>query len=238
MLTPVRLLSFAIVAVTAVSASGWADLNFVEALADSFWTYAFLGLSAIVIEELAPIFGGIAAHEGELQMLRVIVGITLGGWICTTLLYAAGRVKWDWIRKRFPRFRAAGTVALRVVGRNPLTASFLVRFAFGLRIVLPLACGAARVPLATYLAASLLGSALWTIAFTVIGYAAGEAAVRAVGHVGRVGEIVGAVLVTALVYGFIRWNRRRRVRKDERKRRKALQPKREPTPRSVSRIAP
>ncbi|MBL0169873.1 MAG: DedA family protein [Gemmatimonadaceae bacterium] len=222
MMTPVRLLSFAIVAVTAVSVGSWSDLNFIEALADSFWTYALLGLSAIVIEELSPVFGGIAAHEGELQLIRVIVGITLGGWLCTSVLYAAGRVKWDWIRKRFPRFRAAGTVALRVVARNPLTASFLVRFAFGLRIVLPLACGAARVPLATYLAASLLGSALWTLVFALIGYAAGEAAVRAVGHVGRAGEIIGALVVTAAVYAFIRWNRVRRAKKDERKRRKAM----------------
>lgn len=222
MLTPVRLLSLGIVAVAAVSASGWADLNFIEALADSFWTYAWMGVSAILIEELAPVFGGIASHEGELRLARVILGITLGGWLCTTVLYGVGRVKWDWIRKRFPRFRAAGTVALRVVARNPLTASFLVRFAFGLRIVLPLACGAARVPILTYLAASLVGSALWTTLFAFIGYAAGEAAVRVVGHVGRAGEIIGALLVTATVYAFIRWNQKRRARKDERKRRKAM----------------
>lgn len=236
MMTSVRLLSLAIVAVTAVSANSSTDLNFIAALSDSFWTYAFLGLSAIVIEELSPIFGGIAAHEGELQLVRVIIGITLGGWLSTMLLYVAGRAKWDWIRKRFPRLRAAGTIALRVVGRNPLTASFLVRFAFGLRIVLPMACGAARVPIATYLAASLLGSALWTTLFALIGYAAGEAAVRVVGHVGRVGEIVGAVLVTAAVYAFIRWLRMRRARKDERRRTKALQRKREPTPKGVGRI--
>ncbi len=197
------------------------DLNFIEDLSDSFWTYAFLGASAIAIEELSPIFGGIASHEGELKIASVIVGVTLGGWICTSLLYIAGRLKWEWIRRRFPRFRAAGTVALRVVGRNPLTASFLVRFAFGLRIVLPLACGAARVPLAMFLIASLVGSMLWSTLFTVIGYAAGEAAVQMVGRLGRVGEIVGAVLVTAAVVVFIRWNGRRQARKDERKRRNA-----------------
>jgi membrane protein DedA with SNARE-associated domain len=116
--------------------------------------------------------------------------------------------------------RAAGTVALRVVGRNPLTASLLVRFAFGLRVVLPIACGAARVPIAIYLVASLLGSFLWTTLFAVIGFAAGEAAVRAVGHLGRVGEIIGALLVTAAVFAFIRWNRARRARKAERRLRK------------------
>lgn len=229
MTSAVRLLALSVAAVAVVGSGSWTDLNLINSLPDDFWTYAFLGLSAIVIEELAPIFGGIAAHEGELLLAKVIVGITLGGWFCTTLLYVAGRSKWETIRKRFPRLRAAGTVALRVVARNPLTASLLVRFAFGLRVVLPIACGAARVSLPTYLIASLIGSALWTSVFTVIGYLAGEAAVQTVGHLGRVGEAVGALLVTALVFGFVWWNRRRKARKEERKRRK-LQRSRETTP--------
>lgn len=210
-----------IVAIAAVRGSFADKLDFVEALSDSFWTYALLGVSAIVFEELTPIFGGIAAHEGELKVASVIIGVTLGGWICTSLLYVAGRLKWEWIRRRFPRFRAAGTVALRVVGRNPLTASFLVRFLFGLRVVLPLACGAARVPLPTFLIASLVGSLVWSALFTLIGFGAGEAAVQTVGHLGRVGEIIGAVVVTGAVFAFVRWNNARRAKKDARKRRKA-----------------
>ena len=168
-------------------------------------------------EELSPIFGGIAAHEGELQIARVILSITLGGWVATTLLYVLGRWKWEFIRRRFPRVRATGTVALRVVRRNQLKASLLVRFAFGLRIVLPMACGAAQVPLYIFLPLSLIGSALWTVGFTAIGYATGEAAVRALGHLDRAGQIIGAALVTVAVLGFVRWQRVRRERKDSRR---------------------
>jgi len=215
-----RLIPLAIAAVAVVASDGWADLDLINALPDDFWTYAAMGLSAMIFEELTPIFGGIASHEGELQLVKVIVGITLGGWVCTSLLYLAGRAKWATIRRRFPRFRAGGTVALRVVARNPLLASVIVRFAFGLRVVLPIACGAARVPAPTFLLASLVGSALWSTLFTLIGYGAGEAAMQTVGHLGRVGEVVGAVLITAAVFAFVWWNRRRRARKEERKRRK------------------
>jgi membrane protein DedA with SNARE-associated domain len=128
-----------------------------------------------------------------------------------------GRLKWETIRRRFPRTRATGTVALRVVRRNPLTASFFVRFAFGLRIVLPMASGAACVPLYVFLPVSLIGSLAWTLVFTLVGYVAGEAAVQAIGHLGRAGEIVGAVLVTIAVFAFLRWQRRRRERKAERR---------------------
>jgi len=193
-------------------------MRWLEAVTDSVWTYVVLGASAIVIEELSPIFGGIAAHEGELRIARVILAITLGGWVATLLLYVLGRWKWEMIRRRFPRVRATGTVALRAVRRNQLKASLLLRFAFGLRIVLPMACGAAKVPLYLYLPMTLIGSALWTAVFTAIGYAAGEAAVRALGHLDRAGEIIGAVLVTVAVLGFVRWQRIRRERKAARRR--------------------
>ena len=222
MLTPALLLRAASVVLSGGSRVGVVALlidvtKWLEAVTDSFWTYVVLGASTIVAEELSAIFGGIAAHEGELQIARVLLSITLGGWVATTLLYMLGRWKWEFLRRRFPRVRATGTVALRVVRRNQLTASLLLRFAFGLRIVLPMACGAAKVPLYLYLPLSLIGSAAWTAVFTAIGYAAGEAAVQMLGHLDRAGEIVGAVLVTAAVLGFVRWQRIRRERKAARR---------------------
>jgi membrane protein DedA with SNARE-associated domain len=194
-----------------------AEASWLSVLTDAPWTYIVLGASAIITEELAPIFGGIAVHEKELRLVPLLVAITLGGWIATALLYTVGRLKWEAIRRRFPRTRATGTVALRVVRRNPVTASFLVRFAFGLRIVLPMACGAARMPLYLYLPVSLLGSIAWTAVFTAVGYVAGEAAVQAIGHLSKVGEIVGALIVTVAVFAFLRWQRRRRERKAARR---------------------
>ena len=191
--------------------------SWLAALSDAPWTYVVLGATAIITEELGPIFGGIAAHEGELQISRVIVAITIGGWLAGALLYLLGRLKWEAIRRRFPKARATGTVALRVVRNNPLKASFFIRFAFGLRIVLPMACGAANVPLYIYLPVSFVGSAIWTAVFTAVGYAAGEAAVQAMGHFGRAGEVIGAIAVTAAVLGFLRWDRNRRERKAMRK---------------------
>ena len=204
------------------------DFAGLDALSDSFWTYATLGLSTILTEELAPIFAGLAVHEGELRGDRVVLAMTLGGWFATTVLYWAGRVKWEFLRKRFPKVRSAGTVALRVVKRNPWRASFLVRFAVGARIFLPMACGAARLRFPLYMVASLLGSFAWSVTFTVVGYLAGEAAMRVMGHVGRAGEIIGAIVVTALVLGLVSWQRKRNARKLRKQRRAARGGK--PTP--------
>ena len=212
----------AFVAATVLNSAGsLVDFAGLDAVSDSFWTYVTLGLSTIITEELAPIFGGIAVHEGELRWDRVLMAMTLGSWFATTLLYWAGRAKWDFLRKRFPKVRAAGTVALRVVQRNPWRASFLVRFAFGARIFLPMACGAARLRFPLYMAASLLGAIAWSVTFTVVGYAAGEAAMQVLGHLGRAGEIIGAILVTGLVFALVSWQRKRNARKLRKQRRKA-----------------
>lgn len=216
--SPPRIPPLALAAFLVASTAGFAGGDWLSAMSDSLWTYVVLGASTIVTEELSPIFGGIAVHEGELRADRTLMALILGGWTATTLLYAIGRAKWEFIRRRWPRTRATGTVALRTVARNPIKASLLVRFAFGLRIVLPIACGAARVPLAIYLPASLIGSALWSAVFMLLGYLAGEAAVSVIGKLGRAGEIIGALIVTAVVLAFLRWNRQRNERKAEKRR--------------------
>jgi membrane protein DedA with SNARE-associated domain len=224
MTAPLRSFAAALAA-TALASMSTTDAvsgGWLSAMQDRLSTYVVLGASAIVTEELSPIFAGIAVHEGELQLARAVLALTLGGWIATTLLYGIGRSKWELIRRRWPRTRATGTVALRTVGRNPVKASLLVRFAFGLRLILPVACGAARVPLAIYLPASFIGSAVWSAIFTLIGYAAGEAAVSVVGKLGRAGEIIGALLVTTVVLVFLRWNSRRNARKEEKKQRRRM----------------
>ena len=211
-LTPL-LLRALIVATANIHPRSLSDFASLDALSDSWWTYITLGLSTTITEELAPIFGGIAARAEELQFVHVVLAITLGSYLATAVLYWLGRAKWDWIRRRFPKLRAAGTVALRVVQRNPWRASLLVRFAFGGRILLPMACGAARVSMPIYFSASLLGAGAWSFIFTLIGYAAGDAAIYIVGKLDRVGELIGAIAVTAVVVAFISWQRKRNVRK-------------------------
>jgi membrane protein DedA with SNARE-associated domain len=171
------------------------------------WHYVALGGSSIVTEELAPVLGGIAAHEHELGLLRVMMACAVGSWAGMLVFYALGRWRGRWAAARWPRFGAHLTRILGAVERRPWRASIATRFAIGARWVLPAACGAAHVPLWLYLTGSGVSAALWSVPFTLLGWAFGEAAVAFVGRFQDYGALIGALLVALGVLLYLRWRR-------------------------------
>lgn len=155
-------------------------------LLERLWKYTALGTTSIVFEEANPILGGIAVRHGRLGLLGVVVAVALGTWIASIVLYFVGRWRIDWVRARWPDQRALLTGALALVRRHPWRASLAIRFAYGLRLPLPVACGAARLPLSLYVVASGISCWVWSLTFGYLGYAAGGAALRFLGFAQRV----------------------------------------------------
>lgn len=161
--------------------------------------YAALGASSIVFEEANPVLGGIAARHGRASLAWVIVAVALGSWIASVVLYLIGRWKIEWVRRRWPKQQRMLDGALEIVRRHPWRASLAVRFAYGLRIPLPIACGAARLPLSLYVIASGVSSWLWSIAFACLGLAAGGAALRALRFIHRLDVRLGVLALILFV---------------------------------------
>ncbi len=134
--------------------------------------YLTLFVTVAFQEEAAPIAGALAAHHAHLDPVWVAVSCAVGTWLGDLVLYAIGR--------RGRRFldRPGFARALDAVRRHPRAAPLAVRFAYGMRFSLPIACGVARLPVATYVAWVGLSAALWSVAFTVVGWTAGEIALR------------------------------------------------------------
>ncbi|MFL5608725.1 MAG: DedA family protein [Gemmatimonadaceae bacterium] len=182
------------------------ETSFVERL----WKYTALGATSIVFEEANPILGGIAARHGRADLFAVIAAVAIGTWIASVALYLVGRWRIDWVRARWPDRRRLLTGALTVVRRHPWRAALAIRFAYGLRLPLPIACGAARLPLSLYVIASGISCWLWAAAFGYLGFTAGGAALAALDFAHRLDVRLGlvAVLLTVVLY-FIA--RRRRI---------------------------
>ena len=171
---------------------------------EKLWKYTALGASSIVFEETNPIFGAIATRHGRAGMVEVVVAVAIGVWVASIALYLVGRWRIDWVRARWPEKHRLLDGALAHVERHPWLASLAVRFAYGLRLPLPIACGAARVPIGLDVVGSGISSWVWSLTFAYVGLVFGGAAVMALRFAHRIEVRLGlAAAVLCIILGVL-----------------------------------
>jgi membrane protein DedA with SNARE-associated domain len=181
--------------------------------ASGLWAYITLGLTGIITEEATPLIGGLAAHDDRLSLVAVMGWVAAGTWVADLLLYYLGRRHGYSVRKRWPRVRDVILRALRIVRRHPWRSSLMVRFAYGLRLTLPIACGAARLPIVLYSIGSAISAAAWSMLFTLIGWGFGRTTLIILGHVRRYEHILIPGIVVGVIMAW--WLMRKRHVEDE-----------------------
>lgn len=179
----------------------------------SLWAYITLGATGIITEEATPIIGGLAAHDGRLHLSLVGMWIAGGTWVADIGLYYVGRWRGDWARERWPHLRKFMVRAFRLVRRHPWRVSLAVRWAYGLRLTLPIACGAARVPLWLYAIGAAISCLSWAFGFTLLGWGFGRTMLIVVGHVRRYEKWMIAAILIGLAIVF--WVMRKRHVEEE-----------------------
>jgi membrane protein DedA with SNARE-associated domain len=177
---------------------------------ERMWAYVTLGAMGSLWGEASPLLGGLAAFDRNLQLIAVINAVALGTWIGLLIFYWIGRSQGRWIRKRWPAARPVIIRSIAIVRRHPWRASLGIRFAYGLRIALPIACGVARLPLSKYMIGTGISSVVWSLIFTVVGWWLGRTTETFLGHVREMESWIGAAIVVALVVIAL-WLRRRHV---------------------------
>jgi membrane protein DedA with SNARE-associated domain len=177
------------------------------------WAYLTLGATGIVTEEATPLIGGLAAQTRHLHVAAVGMSVAGGTWLAGIGLYFVGRWRGEWARRRWPRLRTFILRAFKIVRRHPWRSSFAVRWAYGLRFTLPIACGAARLPLPTFLIGSAVSCLTWSFTFTFLGWAFGRTALKILGHVRRYENYLIVAIVLSMAVAF--WFMRRRHVEDE-----------------------
>jgi membrane protein DedA with SNARE-associated domain len=173
-----------------------------------WWAYVTLGFSSILTEEFAPLVGGFAAEQGHLRFPAVVVACATGVFVLSAVLYFVGRWRAAWVRLKLRKSPPIVKKLLRAMRWSPWRSTILARVAFGGRIALPLACGAAHVPPWIFLTGTAVASVVWAALVAGLGWVFGEAAVLLVGEVRRF-ETPIALLLVALGGGVYWWLRRR-----------------------------
>jgi membrane protein DedA with SNARE-associated domain len=175
---------------------------------ERMWAYVTLGAMGLVWEEASPLLGGLAAHDRSLHLVPVIAAVALGTWSAGIAMYFVGRWRGKWIRKRWPRTRNVILRSIAIVRRHPWRSSVASRFAYGLRLAVLLACGAGRVPLRVYAVGTAISCLMWSLGFTLVGWALGRTTDRLIGEVQRFEPIIGALVVLAVVVAGVMLRRR------------------------------
>lgn len=180
---------------------------------NSLLAYLTIGLTAFAGSELVALLAGFASEQGHLEFLPATLALSSGAWVVAVGLYFLGRWRAGWVRLKL---RGAPPIVARIrviLRTNPWRSTILARFVFGGRILLPLACGAAHLPVAIFLAGTALASLVWALAWAGLGWFFGQSAVAIVGHVRRAEEVVAAlVLVLAFTAVAVTVRRRQKQR--------------------------
>jgi membrane protein DedA with SNARE-associated domain len=176
---------------------------------ERMWAYITLGATGSFVGEASPLIGGLAAFDRRLTLVPVIAAVALGTWLGCLGFYFVGRWQGRKIRKRWPKLRPLIIRSIAIVRRHPWRASLASRFAYGLRIALPIACGVGHLPLAIYAIGSAVSTIVWSTAFTVLGWGLGRTTERLIGHVREYEPLVGmmVILIVALFF-LVTWRRR------------------------------
>ena len=175
---------------------------------ERMWAYVTLGAMGSIWGEASPLLGGLAAFDRNLRLIAVVNAVALGTWLGQLLFYWIGRSQGRRIRKRWPRARPVIIRSIAIVRRHPWRASLGNRFAYGLRIALPIACGVAHLPFSKYAIGTAVSCIVWSTLFTVTGWALGRTTETFIGHVRQLETLIGAVVVLIVVAVFIFLRRR------------------------------
>jgi membrane-associated protein len=163
-------------------------------------TGAFVGL--VAPGETAIVLGGVVAAHGEID-LAVVLGVA---WVAAALgdiaSFALGaRLGRRFLLRRGPRFGVTEARLDRVerfYERHGAKAILVGRFVGIIRAVSPFLAGSSGLPFRRFLPWSLLGTAIWAAAFTLVGYAFSESFSQAAGtltHTAFALAVIAAVVL-------------------------------------------
>jgi len=152
--------------------------------------------------EAVFIAAGYAVSQGYVAAGPALLAAVLGATLGDHAWYLAGRLWGVPLLRRVPAFRRVHGRAVLWVRRWGRGAAFGLRFAYGLRSVLPLSLGAARFPPALFVPLNALGAAAFSLVYLSLGYFFGEAAERLFV---RVRAFAPQVVVAVVVIGLVVW---------------------------------
>ena len=176
--------------------------------------YGYFGIffAGLFEGETILLLGAYAVHQGYLQMPLVIGFGAAAAFVSDQFYFFLGRRRGDSIARRYPRIHDRLDRVRGFVERYPVAIVMGMRFAWGLRIVLPIALGmGGRMRASVYVPLSAVASVLWATIVCFFGVAVSEFARRIIGNLRHHEH---GIVITAVLAGLVvaLWQLRLRAR--------------------------
>lgn len=172
------------------------DLSFIQEFIRAYG-YVALFVGTFCEGETFFILGGVAARKEILNPYYVALAAMLGGFLGDQFFFFLGHWRGNRLLGMSRRLAAKAKEAQRLVRRHDVTLMLMSRFLYGLRIVVPVACGTAGIRPWRFMLLNFISALLWTVTFGSLGYWAGGWMFERLGLLRNL-QILALVLVAAL----------------------------------------
>jgi membrane protein DedA with SNARE-associated domain len=164
--------------------------------------------------ETIVILAGVLCSAGLLNLPETIVVATGGAIVGDSIGYELGRcLGRPWLERHGRLVGMHGGVLARVdtlFARHGGKAVLIGRFVGFLRAMAPFVAGASRMPYRRFLLYNALGGGVWATAFVLLGYFLGESWSVAERWIGRVGLVIGVIVIAATAWWLYRARERQK----------------------------
>lgn len=161
--------------------------------------------------ETILILGAYAVHEGYLSMLPVIGCGALAAFGADQTYFFLARHRGAHLLQGRPRLARRIARVSSFVARHPVGTIFLMRFAWGFRIVMPAALGMGRLSAKAFLALDAVAAVVWATAIALFGIRITALAHAIAGPLhAREQELIASAFAIALAVAFVRHRKSRR----------------------------
>ena len=169
-----------------------------------YWA-VFVGM--LIEGEIILLLAGYMISRGYLDPVSTLLVGAAGGTTVDFAYYMVGRRYGQSVIRRFAALRRVRSRAVLFLRRFGKPAAFVVRFAYGLRIVSLLTMGSARLRPAVFLSFNGLGAIAFSAVWLGLGYLSGETLRELLGRIGDYDHwiIPGLIVAVLLILAVREW---------------------------------
>lgn len=161
--------------------------------------YAAIFVGSFFEGEVIILLAGLLVHEGQLSLPLILIFAFLGAIAADNTWFMLGRRGGLRISKRWSWFEKLAGKPISLVGKNPISTTFFMRFMYGFRIIVPFSLGMSNLPTRTFIIWNALGAGAWIGVFVGLGYLLAGTLTVVVGRLRHFELLLVMLVILALV---------------------------------------